>query len=159
LNFYNKSIKASARLKIWLKVVFFIVVMGALGYVTYYFGKTLEFSFDIIESNKSVKDYKVIMKDILGIITVIVPAIASLIVAFLNIPEIIAQYLFNVEEDYQINAIIKNIQDYDIRMFELENRAEKELMKSKSLSDDKEQTDEEFSELPQDDVDVNANIS
>lgn len=78
----------------------------------------------------------------------IVPSISSLIVAFIKIPEIIAKYLFNTKEDDNMNAIIKHIQDHDIKMYALENDAEKEVMKQKALKPGVEQKDSEFEQLP-----------
>lgn len=63
--------------------------------------------------------------------TIVFPAISSLIVAFIKIPQIIAQYLFNVEEDSYMNSIIKNIQDYDKAMFAYEHRIDEMLMQYK----------------------------
>ncbi len=54
-------------------------------------------------------------------ITLVLPAIFSLIVSFIEIPEVIAVYLFNIQEDDNINKIIKGIQNYDRDMFVLEH--------------------------------------
>lgn len=63
--------------------------------------------------------------------TILVPSITSLIVAFVEIPKIIAQYLFNVQEDSFMDSVIKNIQDYDKAMYELEHRAEEMIASQK----------------------------
>ena len=71
------------------------------------------------------------MEAILSLITVILPSISSLIVAFIKIPEIIARYLFNIKEDNYMNSVIKNIQDYDKSMFAMEHRIKELLMENK----------------------------
>lgn len=76
------------------------------------------------------------MEAILSIVTIVVPAISSLIVAFIKIPEIIAQYLFNTKEDENMNLIIKNIQDYDTAMFEMEYKFDELLKDNKDQSED-----------------------
>lgn len=78
--------------------------------------------------------------------TVLVPTISSLIVAFLKIPQIIAKYLFNIEEDNLMNSIIKNIQKYDKVMFAMEHDIEELLKKHKKLTEETE--DEDIEESP-----------
>lgn len=73
---------------------------------------------------------------VLSMATIILPAISSLIVAFIKIPEIIAKYLFNTQEDDNMNKIIKNIQDYDRDMFAMEHKVEEALMLNKRKSDE-----------------------
>lgn len=74
------------------------------------------------------------MEAILSIAALVIPAISSLIVAFIKIPEIIAQYLFNAEEDKNMTTIIKNIQDYDKTMFEMEQKINQLLSSHKDQS-------------------------
>lgn len=47
-----------------------------------------------------------------------------MIVALLKIPEIIAEYLFNTEEDYFMNEIIRNIQEHDKAMYAMNHKAD-----------------------------------
>lgn len=78
--------------------------------------------------------------------TILVPSITSLIVAFVEIPKIIAQYLFNVQEDSFMDSVIKNIQDYDKAMYELEHRAEEMIASQKET--DIELMDEKLEKSP-----------
>lgn len=78
--------------------------------------------------------------------TVLVPAISSLIVAFLKIPQIIAEYLLNMKEDNLMNSIIKNIQEYDKVMFAMEKDVDGLVKRNKKLSEETE--DEEIEESP-----------
>lgn len=84
------------------------------------------------------------MESILSTISVVVPAVVSLIVAFIEIPKIIAQYLFNIEEDNNMNAIIKNIQDYDSTMFEMEHKIDRVIEKQANNI-----IDEEIEDIPE----------
>ena len=63
-----------------------------------------------------------------------IPAISSLIVALLKIPEIIAEYLFNTEEDYFMNEIIRNIQEHDKAMYAMNHKADS-FMKENEMKD------------------------
>lgn len=96
--------------------------MCSLVSIVYLFYMTLQYvinNFNKFDSINSVN-----LEAILSMITVVIPAILSLIVAFIKIPEIIAQYLFNAEEDNNMISIIKNIQDYDKTMFAMEQQSD-----------------------------------
>ena len=51
--------------------------------------------------------------DILEWCSAVLPALGSFLTVFIVIPKIIAEYLFNLEEEKYMSEIIKNIQDYD----------------------------------------------
>lgn len=63
---------------------------------------------------------------------------ATMLVSIFKLPQIIADYLFNKDEDNQMIEIIKNIQQYEIDAVKLEKTvsidAEKEIM-SREKSD------------------------
>ena len=69
-------------------------------------------------------------------VTVILPYVCSLIVAFIKIPETIAKYLFNTDEDRYMDSMIKNIQDYDKSVFTLENKVKDVLDHNKDQTTD-----------------------
>ena len=83
----------------------------------------MNYAFICLNSFDNLNDIS--FESILGIFTILLPALSSLIVAFLKIPEIIAQYLFNIEEESYMSSIIKNIQDYDTGMYELQHKVDK----------------------------------
>lgn len=116
-------------MKAWFKAVFFVVTMGSLIAVIFLFHRTLEYAFNSFDKFDTLND--ITLEAVLSVIAVIVPAISSLIVAFIKIPEIIAQYLFNTKEDDNMNSIIKNIQDYDKAIFSIEQRIDELLMEHK----------------------------
>lgn len=144
LDIYVKSTKQNIRMKSFYKFVFFIITMGLLVGVTYYFKETLEYAFNFFSSIEEIE--KISIEAILSVVTVLIPAIVSLVVAFMEIPKIIAQYLFNVEEDNFMDSVIKNIQDYDKAMYELEHRAEEMIASQKE--NEKELEDEKLEKAP-----------
>lgn len=91
---------------------------------------------------------EVTIEAILSVVTIVVPAISSLIVAFVKIPEIIAEYLFNTKEDENMSVIIKNIQDYDKAMFEMEYKFDELLKDNKDQNEEVE--DENIDDPPND---------
>ena len=134
LDIYVNSANQNMTMKKWFKIIFFIVTMCSLVAVVILFFMTLLYAFNSF--NKFNNLNRVTLEAILSIATVVIPAISSLIVAFIKIPEIIAQYLFNTKEDENMNAIIKNIQVYDTAMFEMEHRLDKLLMDNKDQNEE-----------------------
>ncbi len=57
-------------------------------------------------------------------LSIILSSFATLLTSIITLPQIIAKYLFNSEDEKNINTVIKNIQDYDLKV-----REEKRLQK------------------------------
>lgn len=144
LDFYVDSAKENIKMKKWFKIIFFIVTMLSLIAIVYLFFKTFRYAFNSF--NKFDNLNKVTLEAILSVVTIIVPAISSLIVAFVKIPEIIAEYLFNTKEDENMSVIIKNIQDYDKAMFEMEYKFDELLKDNKDQNEEVE--DENIEDPP-----------
>lgn len=144
LEIYVSSSRWNVVIRNILKVIFFIVTMGCLIAVVYIFWHSLNYSFSIFD--KYAGSSNITWEVIVSVVTVLVPAISSLIVAFLKIPKIIAEYLFNINEDNLMNSIIENIQKYDKVMFAMEHDVEELLKKHKRLTAEIE--DEDIEESP-----------
>lgn len=138
LNIYVVSTRRNIKVKTWLKISFFVFTMGSMLAIVILFCFSLSYAFKSFAKFSNLNNVSI--KAILSILTVVFPAISSLIVAFIKIPEIIARYLFNVEEDNYMSSVIKNIQDYDKLMFAMEHKISKMLIDNKdnepSLEDD-----------------------
>jgi len=134
LDIYVDSAHQNITMKKWFKIIFFIVTMCSLISVVILFFLTLLYAFHSFDKFDNLNG--VTMEAILSIVTIVIPAISSLIVAFIKIPEIIAQYLFNTKEDENMSLIIKNIQDYDTAMFEMEYKFDELLKDNKDQSED-----------------------
>ena len=130
LDLYVKSVRWNIRIKSACKVLFFICIMGALATVLCLFHKSLIYVFNNI---KGVGIQNISIEAIVSMATVLIPSISSLIVAFIKLPEIIAKYLFNSDEDNYMNIIIKNIQDYDSGIYDREYKI-KELINDNKKS-------------------------
>lgn len=149
LDFYVNSAKENITMKKWFKIIFFIVTMLSLIAIVYLFFKTFRYAFNSFDKFDSLNE--VTLEAILSVVTIVVPAISSLIVAFVKIPEIIAEYLFNTKEDENMSVIIKNIQDYDKAMFEMEYKFDELLKDNKDQNEEIE--DENIEDSP------NKNVS
>lgn len=138
LDIYVQSTHINTLIKIGFKILFFLITMGSMVVIIYLFYLSLRYAFDNLSKFDTLNDVSI--EAILSIITVVLPTISSLIVAFMKLPEIIAQYLFNVKEDNYMNSIIKNIQDYGKSMFAMEHKIDELLMNNK---DKEPETDDE----------------
>lgn len=144
LEIYVSSVRCNVIIRNILKILFFVITMGCLVTVVYFFCRSINYSFSIFVRFNNASD--ITWEVIVSVVTVLVPTISSLIVAFLKIPKIIAEYLFNINEDNLMNSIIKNIQKYDKVMFAMEHDVEELLKKHKKLTEETE--DEEIEESP-----------
>lgn len=134
LDFYVDSANQNIKMKKWFKIIFFVVTMLSLIAIVYLFFKTFRYAYNSFDKFDSLNE--ITLEAILSVVTIIIPAISSLIVAFIKIPEIIAEYLFNTKEDENMSIIIKNIQDYDKAMFEMEYKFDELLNDNKDQNED-----------------------
>ena len=144
LDIYVSSTKRNIRLKFFLKLAFFIITMGTLIAIVWFFYLAINYVFQSLDKFEDLNELSI--EAILGMLTAVVPSITSLIVAFIKIPEIIAEYLFNIKEDSYMNSVIKNIQDYDKAMFAMEHKVEEALIQNKDQNPKNQ--DEDIEEPP-----------
>ncbi|MCM1233775.1 MAG: hypothetical protein NC489_26995 [Ruminococcus flavefaciens] len=144
LDIYVDSAQQNIRLKKWFKIIFFIITTLSLVSVVYLLYMTIQYIFNNFAKISNPND--ITIEAILSIISIAIPALTSLTVAFIKIPEIIAEYLFNTKEDENMNAIIKNIQDYDTVMFEMEYKFDELLKEHKDQNEEVE--DDNIEEPP-----------
>lgn len=130
LNTYNKQIADSIDKKNTLKTNFFNLIKRIMITLVFLFGVSVIVSFlaFILMINKNYQSAGVITGAIVGMLS----TLSTMILSIFKLPEIIANYLFNKEEDKQMNEIIKNIQVYELEAVKLEKVAkldsEKEIM-------------------------------
>ena len=137
LAIYVSNTDSSAKLKNKLKRVFFIVAIIAWLAPLAILAWTLRFIGQQIQQLQGINNINA--ESIVGMVTIITPSFVSIIVAFLKIPEIIAKYLFNPEEDSNMNSVIENIQKHDKDMLELEmkkNKKAEEVLLVEKLNDE-----------------------
>lgn len=133
LNTYNNQISTSVIKKNELKEKFFKTTKLIMYSLTVIFSVSMIVSlvllgFMIWSDSSSVAI-------ITGTLTTLVSSLVTLIMSIYKLPEIIAKYLFNKQEDRLMNEIIKNIQTYEIDAVksDIENA---KLEKFKALSDE-----------------------
>lgn len=112
LETYRSQIDSSVTKKNALKEKFFISIKYVMYALTILFLVTIIGSFVLF--------YQMIKNDynsvsiITGAISAIISSFVTMVLSIFKLPEIIANYLFNKEEDNLMNDIIKNIQTYEL---------------------------------------------
>ena len=135
LDTYKTQINNSVTKKNELKTMFFWLISIIMGLLTLLFIGSIIFSFIafvlMIENNY--ESVSVIVGAVTGMIT----TLSTMILSIFKLPEIVANYLFNKEEDNQMVAIIKNIQEYELEAVKVEKLAiteqEKEIANSEEM--------------------------
>ena len=148
LEIYVNTTRFNIIMKLVLKSLFFVITMGTLIAIVCFFYFALDYVFKSLDKFGNLNE--VSMEAILSMLTVVIPSISSLIVAFVKIPKIIAEYLFNTKEDSYMNSVIKNIQDYDKAMFAMEHKIEETLIQNKDQHPKNQ--DEDIEESPNTDA-------
>lgn len=145
LNSYQNQIDKASTGKIKLKDQFFHVIKQIMYLLTGLFIFTIVAAI-ILFGIMVITNYQSISL-IAGAITAIVSSFVTAMISIFKLPEIIATYLFNKEEDQTMSDIIKNIQEYEIRAVDSERaliRAEYDAAAVKSNSFIKQTVDEEI---------------
>ena len=130
LNTYREQISSSIKNKNTLKNNFFKLIQGIMITLVVLFCASVVISFAvfIIMIIFNYQSVAVITGAIAGMLS----TFSTMILSIFKLPQIIADYLFNKEEDKQMNEIIKNIQVYELEAVKLEKVAkldsEKEII-------------------------------
>lgn len=111
LELYVERIRSGMRLKFVLKIFFFIITMGVLCTIVVVFCVCMFGVTDFVSEYG--EDKEATVESILLVLSTAVPSVTSLVIAFIKLPEIIAQYLFDPKEDEYMTVVIKNTQDFD----------------------------------------------
>lgn len=126
LEVFIQSTKSFNNQKKCLKTWFFMVIVSIMIMMCFIFGyavyKSLTIIYKLSLSNLDSLD------GIIASVVSIIPPLSTMIISLIKLPKIIADYLFNREEDKNMVAIIEKIQKYDIDMFSLEYEIEKMRM-------------------------------
>lgn len=131
LETYRGQIKGSIDAKNKLKDKFFRMIRLIMYILIGLFVVALVSSF-VIFVLMVVWDYKSVAV-ITGAVTAMVSSFVTMIISIIKLPEIIAMYLFNKEEDNLMSEVIKNIQDYEIEAVKSEYVAALDATKDKSF--------------------------
>lgn len=118
LNTYQEQISKSITSKNELKCNFFCMIRFIMIALVLLFFIAIIVSMYIF-SQMIAKNYQSVSV-ISGAVTAMISTLSTMVLSIFKLPQIIADYLFNKEEDNQMNEVIKNIQKYEIDAFKLE---------------------------------------
>ena len=146
---YTQQLADNAKSKKVLKKRFFNVMCAIIFFMIFSFIGTLVFTFNLLFSKN------ISPTIISGIIPAIISSFVTMLTAILKLPQIIANYLFNKDEDNQMVEIIKSIQRYEIDISESEYAAIKKAEEEKDVIQEKElikKYPKTLAEMPQEDL-------
>lgn len=122
---------------------------GVLILFTLVFAGSLIFAFYLVYNAISGQVYPT--ETFFTAIVSLLSSLGAVVISLLKLPEIIAKYLFNPEEDRDTITIVEKIQQYDISMYDMEHKIESLLMDEQISDNDKEISEESTkSKTPED---------
>lgn len=110
---YKIQLSSSMSTKNILKGCFFGVIVFVMLVVVVAFLVVVWRAFDLLKLNSSIET-------VTASAVSIVSSFVTVIVAILKLPQIVASYLFNKEEDNLMKEVISNIQNYEIKAIEMD---------------------------------------
>ena len=121
LNTYNTQIEESIKKRNTLKDSFFNMINLIMKILIFLFTGSVVASFIVFV-------FMIIFKYnssavIAGAITGMISSFVTMLLSIFKLPQIIAEYLFNKEEDRMMSEVIKNIQTYEIDVVKAERLA------------------------------------
>lgn len=125
LDAFKENFKNTFKQKLKEKNIFFIFSLTLLGTMTIAFAFL---SCWIIVNNKKIE---------IATLTAFVSAFASLLSLYIIFPKIIAEYLFNKNEDDKMVELIKGIQEHDMGLYSQNNVSEASKKKNKKSNQNK----------------------
>lgn len=130
LKYYIENVRCSNKLKLTLKGFFFAIIILIMIGLSIIFGYSVYRAFEIIKDIESSQSNAI--EYIIGAITSLIPSLATMMVSLIKLPEIIAKYLFNKQEDQHMTQIIANIQNYDVQIYSIEKDVKDFLRKQQN---------------------------
>ncbi len=127
LSAYSKNVERTLSMKRKFKIIFFVFALASLLFTSVVFYLIVNKAFNYI--GKGYSNF--------SIISTLLSAVISIITVYNVIPQIIAEYLFNKEEDKTMTDYVSKIQGYDSSLMqyifsEEPNTASKEDVKEVS---------------------------
>lgn len=129
LSTYQKQIDDSIRRKNELKNKFFNLIKGIIITLIILFIVSI-FAFFMLMILMVRSNYQSVSV-VTGAVTTMLSTFATMLISIFKLPQIIADYLFNKEEDQMMNEIIKNIQKYELDAVRIEKENKKKLESEK----------------------------
>lgn len=82
------------------------------------------------------EDNVIVQSEIISLVISLIPSLVSVLASFIVIPKTIAEYLFNPKEDIDSIKMIKNLQIYDMKLYQKYVSLEEEAVSDKDPPND-----------------------
>lgn len=124
---YVTYTKSSNDMKARYKKIFFWAIMGILFALAAVFLYSVHSAFEVMKALPDTKD-NIPMENIIGAAAAVISSSVTVLAGVLKLPKIIAEYLFNPEEDKGMAQVIGQIQKNDTHMYSIESKLERQMM-------------------------------
>lgn len=160
LSTYSEHFKQASERKNDLKDKFFNFIKCIMNWLVWIFAGVIALTLILLMIIASTDSASV--EIITGAIVSVISSFVTMVLAIFKLPKIIADYLFNKQEDEMMKSIIENIQKYELQATNVERmkvaaRTDAELNTIISQTDeDSEMQDSSYVEIGSDDNSVNS---
>lgn len=124
---YATYTKTSNDMKACYKKIFFWAVMGILFALAAVFFYSVHGAFEVMKALPDTEE-NIPIENIVGAAAAVISSSVTVLAAVLKLPKIIAEYLFNPEEDKGMAQVIGQIQKNDTDMYSIESKLERQMM-------------------------------
>lgn len=126
LKSYSENVEPTLKMKRRFKWIFFVFAILSLAFTLGLFAYITTTIFDYVSEGKNN----------LSIIATLLSSLVSIVTIYNVIPEIIAKYLFNIEEDENMTKFIEKMQSYDSGLIKYMNSSETRIEESQEIFND-----------------------
>lgn len=133
-------------IKTGFKIIFFIAAL----YIWIIFIRLFVKSNNIVltKINSIKEDNIIVQSEIISLVISLIPSLVSVLASFIVIPKTIAEYLFNPKEDIDSIKMIKNLQIYDMKLYQKYVSLEEKAVSDEDPPNDPPNDQEDESEAP-----------
>ena len=160
LSTYSEHFKQASQRKNELKDKFFDFIKCIMNWLVWIFAGVIVLTLVLLSimAGKSTSSIEIVV----GAIVSVISSFVTMVLAIFKLPKIIADYLFNKQEDEMMKSIIENIQNYEIQAVDLERVKEAARTDAKlntiiaQTDEDSEMQDSSYIEIEPDDNLINS---
>ena len=162
LSTYSEHFRKASEKKNELKKEFFEFIKNIMCWMVWIFAGVIVLTLILIISLTWTGNTADVTEIITAAIVSVISSFVTMVLAIFKLPKIIADYLFNKQEDKMMKSIIKNIQKYEIQAVDLERVKEAARTDAKlntiiaQTDEDSEMQDSSYIEIEPDDNLINS---
>ena len=140
INEYVDNLGKSLLIKRILKIIFFVAIILVIGVLIVVFSHSINSVMHLLEANEDLNKQMM-----LTVCTQIIASFGTIITSIIALPRIIANYLFDSEDEKAIISVIEKIQNYDRDTISTKDSYEQDNMENKEKN---QKISEDENEIP-----------